>query len=326
MGLGKTLQSICILSSTHFERKQRQDPQIPSLIVCPPTLTNHWHHEINKYANNLRPIIYAGPVKERRAKLKRLKQSDIVITSYDVVRNDSSLLASFSWLYCILDEGHLIKNAKSKVSLAVKSMKAHHRLILSGTPIQNNLLELWSLFDFLMPGFLGNEASFNERFVRPVLASKDGKTGAKGAEAGKIVARRVKCRLLSIAAQALDALHKQVLPFLLRRMKENVLNDLPPKIIQDYYCDVSPLQQLLFEEFQHSRVSAQAMNSVKSGNAQGHVFQALQYMRKMCNHPALVLRDELPETKQLLEKVANGGEVSKSVRDVEHAPKLLALK
>jgi TATA-binding protein-associated factor len=185
MGLGKTLQSICILASAHHERDQRQESHIPSLIVCPPTLTNHWYHEINKYANNLRPIIYSGPVKERRARLKRLKQFDIVITSYDVVRNDLSSLVPINWLYCILDEGHLIKNAKSKVSQSVKSMQAHHRLILSGTPIQNNLLELWSLFDFLMPGFLGNEAAFNERFVRPVAASKDGKAGAKGAEAGQ---------------------------------------------------------------------------------------------------------------------------------------------
>lgn len=109
-------------------------------------------------------------------------------------------------------------------------------------------------------------------------------------------------------------------------MKENVLNDLPPKIIQDYYCDVSPLQQLLFDEFQHSQASAEAESSVKEGVVKTHVFQALQYMRKVCNHPALVLKDEQPETKHLLEKVATGGEVSKSAREVEHAPKLLALK
>jgi TATA-binding protein-associated factor len=185
MGLGKTLQSICILSSAHHERSQRKESHLASLIVCPPTLTNHWHHEIKHYANNLRPIIYAGPIKDRRSKLKRLHQFDVVITSYDVVRNDVNVLSGLNWLYCILDEGHLIKNAKSKVSQAVKSIKAHHRLVLSGTPIQNNVLELWSLFDFLMPGFLGNEASFNERYARPVLASKDGKAGAKGAEAGQ---------------------------------------------------------------------------------------------------------------------------------------------
>jgi TATA-binding protein-associated factor len=109
-------------------------------------------------------------------------------------------------------------------------------------------------------------------------------------------------------------------------MKENVLNDLPPKIIQDYYCDVSALQKILFDEFQHSQASVEAETSVKEGVAKTHVFQALQYMRKVCNHPALVMKDDQPETNLLLEKAAAGGEVSKSVRNVEHAPKLLALK
>jgi TATA-binding protein-associated factor len=129
------------------------------------------------------------------------------------------------------------------------------------------------------------------------------------------------------AAKALETLHKQVLPFLLRRMKENVLNDLPPKIIQDYHCDVSPLQQLLFDEFQHSQASTEAEASVRSGAIKSHVFQALQYLRKVCNHPALVLKEGSPETSSMLEKVAahNDGKPT-SLRDVEHAPKLLALR
>ena len=184
MGLGKTLQSICILSSIHHERSKSN---LPSLIVCPPTLTNHWYHEIKKYANNLKPLMYTGNVKERRAKLKKFTKFNILITSYDVLRNDIGDLTGVArqFIYCILDEGHIIKNGKTKVSQAVKRIKADHRLILSGTPIQNNLLELWSLFDFLMPGFLGSEQSFNERFAKPVLASKEGKGGMKAAEAGE---------------------------------------------------------------------------------------------------------------------------------------------
>jgi TATA-binding protein-associated factor len=109
-------------------------------------------------------------------------------------------------------------------------------------------------------------------------------------------------------------------------MKENVLNDLPPKIIQDYYCDVSPLQQRLFDEFQHSEASAEATESVKSGSAKGHVFQALQYLRKVCNHPALVLKDGQPGTVTMLQQVGSEEEQSASVRDIVHAPKLLALR
>lgn len=189
MGLGKTLQTICILSGKHFERAQRHQElktpdtvHLPSLIVCPPTLTGHWYYEILKYAGNLKPVMFTGSTKERARLLPTLKKHDVVVTSYEVVRNDISSLENIDWLYCVLDEGHVIKNAKTKLTKAVKCMRAQHRLILSGTPIQNNVLELWSLFDFLMPGFLGTEGSFNERFGKPILSNRDGKS--KNGEAG----------------------------------------------------------------------------------------------------------------------------------------------
>jgi TATA-binding protein-associated factor len=156
----------------------------------------------------------------------------VVICSYEILRNEIAHFANLHFNYCVLDEGHVIKNAKSKITLAVKSIRAHHRLILSGTPIQNNVLELWSLFDFLMPGFLGTEKQFNDRYSKPILASRDSKSSSKEQEAGTL---------------ALEALHRQVLPFLLRRLKEDVLQDLPPKIIQDYYCELSPIQKKFYE-------------------------------------------------------------------------------
>jgi TATA-binding protein-associated factor len=190
MGLGKTLQSICILASKHFERAERykeaESPDavhLPSLIVCPPTLTGHWFHEVQKYAENLKPVLYVGNARERAKLARSLKNFDVVITSYEVVRNDIDSLQRMTWHYCILDEGHIIKNAKTKLTKAVKSVHANHRLILSGTPIQNNVLELWSLFDFLMPGFLGTEQSFSERFSKPILSNRDGKS--KNPEAGE---------------------------------------------------------------------------------------------------------------------------------------------
>ena len=282
MGLGKTLQSICILASKHFERAERykatkspDSVHLPSLIVCPPTLTGHWYYEIQKYVDNLRPVMYVGTARDRQKLLAKLKTYDVVITSYEVVRNDITSLQPLDWHYCILDEGHVIKNAKTKLTKAVKLIRAQHRLILSGTPIQNNVLELWSLFDFLMPGFLGSEHSFNERFSKPILSNRDGKS--KNGEA---------------AALALEALHKQVLPFLLRRLKEDVLNDLPPKIIQDYYCELSELQKNLYDEFSESNTAKSVTGAVEGGSGQGgeqkHIFQSLQYLRKLCNHPALV--------------------------------------
>lgn len=200
MGLGKTLQSICILASKHHERrikfKEAKSPDavhLPSLIICPPTLTGHWYYEILKYVENLKPILYTGNSRERTRLLSKLGQHDVVITSYEVVRNDIGSLERMKWLYCILDEGHVIKNSKTKLTKAVKAIQAQHRLILSGTPIQNNVLELWSLFDFLMPGFLGTETSFSERFSKPILSNKDGKS--KNAEAGTSFARWLRCVL-----------------------------------------------------------------------------------------------------------------------------------
>lgn len=189
MGLGKTLQSICILASKHHERAEKymatkspDSVHLPSLIICPPTLMGHWYYEILKYAENLKPIKYGGSSRERSRLLTKILDHDVVITSYEIVRNDIQHLQKFNWHYCILDEGHIIKNARAKLTKSVKCIHANHRLLLSGTPIQNNVLELWSLFDFLMPGFLGTEHFFNERFSKPILANRDGRS--KNGEAG----------------------------------------------------------------------------------------------------------------------------------------------
>ncbi|GAA6004805.1 DNA-binding ATPase [Rhodotorula paludigena] len=320
MGLGKTLQSITILASMHHERAERykatQSPDsvhLPSLIICPPTLTGHWKHEINTYAKDLCAVIYSGPRDNRDRLLNTVRKYDAVIMSYDVARNDVAVLAPIDWHYCILDEGHVIKNGKTKLTKAVKSLKAIHRLILSGTPIQNNVLELWSLFDFLMPGFLGSEKAFNDRFGKPIAASRDAKSSSKEQEAG---------------ALALEALHKQVLPFILRRLKEDVLDDLPPKIIQDYHVELSPLQKQMYDDFSTSQAKSLAEGEVASsapptGQKPQHVFQALQYLRKLVNHPALVYKPEVPQHQAALAKVAGA---SASVRDIAHAPKIRALQ
>ncbi|GAA5886029.1 hypothetical protein JCM5296_007067 [Sporobolomyces johnsonii] len=318
MGLGKTLQSICILASMHHERAERHKAtgsadtvHLPSLIICPPTLTGHWKQEINTYAKGLRAVIYTGPRAERERLVKSVNKYDAVILSYDIARNDIEWLSQVDWHYCILDEGHIIKNGKTKLTKAVKSLRSIHRLILSGTPIQNNVLELWSLFDFLMPGFLGSEKAFNERFGKPIAASRDAKSSSKEQEVG---------------ALALEALHKQVLPFLLRRLKEDVLDDLPPKIIQDYYVELSPLQKQLYDDFSSSQAKQAVTNELTSTSAAQkpqHVFQALQYLRKLVNHPALVFKPEVPQHQAALAKVSSG---EPAIRDVNHAPKLGALR
>ncbi|WAQ95248.1 BTAF1-like protein [Mya arenaria] len=364
MGLGKTLQSICIMATDHYRRqvkyKESQSPDsspIPSIVVCPPTLIGHWVYEIQKFIDEeyLNPLMYAGTPTERQS--------------------------SIHWNYCILDEGHIIKNGKTKISKAVKQLKCNHRLILSGTPIQNNVLDLWSLFDFLVPGFLGTEKQFQARYGKPILASREAKSSSKEQEAG---------------ALAMETLHRQVLPFILRRLKEDVLQDLPPKIIQDYYCDLSPLQLQLYDYFscpqaqkgledfvssvkvsesmlvrglrtlsaevivsepgysrflvviealifhcclifevrlyedfarsQAQRGVEDCVTSVKvseSKRGSTHIFQALQYLRKVCNHPALVLNQNHPKYTEVMASLKSQGS---NIRDLNHAPKLTALK
>ena len=316
MGLGKTLQTLCIVASDHHNRaeefKKTEAPDVrrlPSLIVCPPTLSGHWQQEINTYAPFLTCTAYVGPPADRQRLRDQLDKTDIVITSYDICRNDADILAPLNWNYLVLDEGHLIKNPRAKITIAVKKLLSNHRLILSGTPIQNNVLELWSLFDFLMPGFLGAEKVFLDRFAKPIAASRFSKSSSKEQEAG---------------ALAIEALHKQVLPFLLRRLKEEVLDDLPPKILQNYYCDLSDLQKKLFDDFTKKEGKTLAEKaSAGDKESKQHIFQALQYMRKLCNSPALVMKEghkQFEETQRLLAKQGT------SLRDPVHAPKLTALR
>lgn len=342
MGLGKTLQSISIMASSHHNRrvqfaatKDASFAPYPSLVVCPPTLVGHWAFEISKFLPNktLESIQFVGSPAERGGLRDAVRQGGdcVVITSYDTLRNEIAFLGEFNWNYCVLDEGHVIKNGKSKTTQAVKTVKANHRLLLSGTPIQNNALELWSLFDFLMPGFLGTEKSFNQVYSKPILASRNAKCTSRESEAGVL---------------ALEALHRQVLPFMLRRTKTEVLSDLPPKIIQDFMCDLSPLQQRLYNDFAakqkagqmvtdaissatHSEGSGGGGKGKKESAAGGdkgvatHIFQALQYLRKLSNHPKLVLGPDHPEMANVSKTLKAEGT---TLDDISLAPKLLALR
>lgn len=345
MGLGKTFMTICIVASDHFsgtgnEGGETCSRQAPSLIVCPPTLVEHWLYEIQKFVPTktrsiLNPIAYGGNVSERISIKNRLsgplgggqsnqkpdkKAINLIVTSYDVFRNDTDFFRAFEWNYCVLDEGHIIKNGKTKLSKAVRLITARHRLILSGTPIQNNVTELWSLFDFLMPGFLGSERQFNSRYTKPILQSREPKCSSRDLEAG---------------ALAMESLHRQVLPFILRRLKDDVLDDLPPKIMQDYYCELSPLQSKLYEDFTKGKlcndVTKKSIDQLDSMDAsvdiknssKSHVFQALQYLKSVCNHPKLVLtpkHSQYSQIKKYLESERS------TLDDINHSSKLRALK
>jgi TATA-binding protein-associated factor len=309
MGLGKTLQTICIINSDHVYRQQQyaktsssEFKPLPALVVCPPILVPHWESEVRRFCDpSIKVVQYKGGNIERE--MVRMKAGDwhMIVMSYDVLRNDIEALSSIQFNYCVLDEGHIIRNTKTKVTQAVKRVRANHRLILSGTPIQNNVLELWSLFDFLMPGFLGSERQFMSAYSKPVMASRDAKASAKEQENG---------------VMALEALHRQVLPFILRRMKEDVLHDLPPKIIQDVNVELSPLQLKLYSDFAKN-------NSPGDDDDSQHVFQSLQYLRKLVSHPKLVMTPQHPKYAEVTSSLHQDG---RTLDDYSLSPKLVALK
>ena len=279
MGLGKTLQSTCILAATTVERKRDGLKNLPHLVICPTTLVSHWAYEIGLYVEPdvLRPLEYQGSPPERLALQQKFSKYDIVIMSYESLRSDFDSLDRFDWCYCVLDEGHAIRNPKSRVTQAVNKVRAEHRLLLSGTPIQNDVVELWSLFNFLMPGFLGTEREFKATYGIAAARSAAAKKGGGLTEQG---------------ALATGALHKQVMPFIMRRTKDQVLKDLPPKIIQDVYVELTDVQRKMYDAFESSDAKSEAVSAIESGgNAEGaaaHVFQTLQYLRKLCSHPKLV--------------------------------------
>ncbi|CAK9182005.1 unnamed protein product [Ilex paraguariensis] len=328
MGLGKTLQASAIVASDIAECRASHNGKAPlsSLIICPSTLVGHWVYEIEKFidASVITTLQYVGSAQERISLRPQFDKYSVIVTSYDVVRKDIGYLSQIFWNYCILDEGHIIKNSKSKITAAVKQLKAQHRLVLSGTPIQNNVLDLWSLFDFLMPGFLGTERQFQATYGKPLLAARDSKRTAKDSEAG---------------ALAMEALHKQVMPFLLRRTKDEVLSDLPEKIIQDRYCDLSPVQLKLYEQFSGSHVRQEISSMVKVNEldtregstppkASTHVFQALQYLLKLCSHPLLVVGEKITDSLShlLLELFPSSFDLISELHKLHHSPKLVALQ
>uniref|UniRef100_A0A3P9N4Y9 B-TFIID TATA-box binding protein associated factor 1 n=1 Tax=Poecilia reticulata TaxID=8081 RepID=A0A3P9N4Y9_POERE len=316
MGLGKTLQSICILAGDQAQEyaktKAADCSPLPSLVVCPPTLTGHWVDEVAKFCSKefLNPLHYTGPPTERMRLQHQVKKHNLVVASYDVVRNDIDFFRNIKFNYCILDEGHVIKNGKTKLSKAIKQLAANFRVILSGTPIQNNVLELWSLFDFLMPGFLGTERQFAARYGKPILASRDAKSSSREQEAGTSMSSGLPPSFpcLSSFPPSFPSLHPSFPSFL------------------------SPLVQL-YEDFAKSRAKASVEDSISAASSEeeekpklkatGHVFQALQYLRKLCNHPNLVLTPQHPEYKRITEQLACQ---NSNLRDIQHAPKLSALK
>jgi superfamily II DNA or RNA helicase len=258
MGLGKTLQTIAHLLTE--AREGRMDR--PSLVVVPTSLVDNWVRELARFAPSLRVVRYQGP--KRASVAGALSTAQILITTYPVLIRDQEVLAPLEYHYVILDEAQAIKNHRSQSAAAVKSLNTRHRLCLSGTPVENNLDELWSLFDFVMPALLGKIASFKQRFRHPIERGGD------------------QTRLL--------ALRERVSPFVLRRMKEQVAKELPPKTELLRPVELEGAQRDLYESIRlaaHADVRKAIRGKGVSGSAIT-ILDALMKLRQVCCDPRLV--------------------------------------
>lgn len=273
MGLGKTIQALSVLAETPSDSV--------SLVICPKTLLYNWAAEIEKFHTNIPYQIYEGP-KPERIKLLANPNVRLFIISYSLVLNDIAELGKINFKWIVLDEAQHIKNVTAQRTGAIKKLKAEYRLALSGTPIENDMTELWSILDFLMPGYLGPLSKFKQEYVSDLPQPE------------------VRARLNRLAA-----------PFILRRIKKDVLFELPDKQEQVSWCKLNPVQEKLYLQILEAVKQSLFPTETKDAPALNyiHVLSALTKLRQVCNHPALVNPDVKTEielsakTEQLLELV-----------------------
>tara|TARA_R110002096_G_scaffold403766_3_gene601346 strand:- start:51055 stop:54039 length:2985 start_codon:yes stop_codon:yes gene_type:complete len=264
MGLGKTLQSLAAIQLI----KASEEGQI--LIVCPTSLLSNWQMEAAKFVPNLTTEILHGP--KRWSNSKKIDNADVLITSYALLVRDTEKYAERSFLLAVLDEASAIKNPDTKNAKACRSLETAHRIALTGTPVENTVRELWSIFHFLVPGYLGSRDEFRERYEAPI--------------SGGAAARPV-----------LERLRHRIKPLTLRRLKQTVAKDLPPKIEQVRFCQLGPAQAQLYEAI--LRESRKKIDDALSQNSEGQarmtMLTALLRLRQVCCDPRLLNLDDAPK-------------------------------
>ncbi|KAL1487995.1 hypothetical protein ABEB36_015375 [Hypothenemus hampei] len=287
MGLGKTVQVITFLYALEYTRSPSKYCDYvglgPTIIVCPTTVMHQWVRHFHEWAPEFQVAILhqSGSYQGQKSTLikKIHKNKGILVTTYAGILKYKSNLRELSWHYFILDEGHKIRNPSTKVTMAVKEFQTPHKLMLTGSPMQNNLTELWSLFDFTNPGMLGDLATFNEHFATPIL--QGGFTNATPMQ--EVTALSVASTLKTIIS-----------PFLLRRMKQEVQDhiQLPHKTEQVLFCSLTDEQRQLYKEYlmsdQVNCILEKGVKSWKSDNfVKANILVAITNLRKICNHPDL---------------------------------------
>jgi superfamily II DNA or RNA helicase len=257
MGLGKTIQSLSLLQKVNNEEGRK-----PSLVVAPTSVLANWEREAERFTPSLKVMVWHG--QDRKERAEDLKGVDLVLTSYALVRRDLDQLSQVGFRYVILDEAQNIKNADSATAQACKSLPSDTRLALTGTPLENRLSELWSLFDFLMPGFLGSAEGFSDRYEQPIQVAND--VGVR------------------------DRLRRRIQPFILRRLKTEVASDLPPKTESVAWCEMEPGQAALYREVleESRRKVSESIEKLGFKRSRVSILAALMRLRQVCCDPRLL--------------------------------------
>lgn len=266
MGLGKSVQLIAFLLAHYKETKEhvRTDAPAPSLIVCPASLVYNWKAEFEKFAPTIDVAIVAGNADER-SRIRAEQGHEVLVTSYDLVRRDIASYAEMGFWCLVLDEAHYIKNHETLIARAVKTIDAKHRLALTGTPVENRLAELWSIFDFLMPGLLGSHDNFRDRYERAALDEDD---------------------------EATRRLASAVAPFIMRRKKSDVLAELPDKLEQVVSTKMDEDQRRLYAAHEQAlRLSLTGQAEANYRESKIQVLAELMRLRQLCCDPRLVYQD-----------------------------------
>lgn len=284
MGLGKTLQLLALIQLLAEQKNG------PCLIVCPTTLVYNWVAEAERFTPQLKVLAIQGG--RRDALLASISQYDVVVTSYALMRRDVDQYRPYEFELVALDEAQHIKNRQTQNATAVKAIRARHRFVLTGTPMENSVLDLWSIFDFLMPGYLGTAQDFRERYEAPITRENDSAAQAR-------LARRVR-------------------PFVLRRLKKEVVKDLPPKIEQISFCELTPQQAEVYRDLLEAskKEVLQAVESNGLARNRMLVFTTLLRLRQICCDLRLLKMEQTdPSTAsakmdlfgELLEEIIDGG-------------------
>ncbi|MBS4200671.1 DEAD/DEAH box helicase [Bacillus sp. FJAT-49732] len=266
MGLGKTIQLISYL----LHVKESGENNTPALIICPTSVLGNWQRELERFAPSLNVVLHYGSnrVKEE-AFVEMTKNTDIVLTSYGLSHLDSEDFLSVKWSTIALDEAQNIKNAETKQSRAIRKFKGTHHIALTGTPMENRLSELWSIFDFINHGYLGTFGQFQKKYIMPIERDN--------------------------SETKIRELQKLIRPFLLRRTKKDpeVELNLPDKLEQKEYCALTTEQAALYEDLIQNTFSR--IESLSVFERKGLILQMLSRLKQLCNHPALYLKEEMPE-------------------------------